>query len=293
MTMPQPELIYYVGLAIYTFEDLLLKGQAVTSLISRLQHSFSAFPLSVFKAVTVLQQKQETVVKTQPWIWTGLESEIRGGRISRFQAQDTDDSLAAKIVLRIRLDLTHRYSKRPNHLLLRLPVEYFTTHREEATRALLYFGKEAFKQLQAAYGYGGIRITGRSSDIVNQAINENIGSIPVGDLLDVNIEADFHDHVKGAFWANFLNKRHVDALGGWEIMEQSGQTVPCHKVERLDNGGSLLVLTPGPVPVNEDEEKLLYAKLRRFLGPITASKRPTIPAGLEKSGKVFRRSYNT
>lgn len=114
--------------------------------------------------------------------------------------------------------------------------------------------------------------------------------IPVGDFFDVNIQTDFHDHVKGAFWANFLSKRHVNVLGGPEMV---AQVAPCYRVERLSNGGLLMILSPSPVPENKDEEKVAYAKLREFLRPVTVSKTPSIPPSLEKTGKVFRKSYNT
>lgn len=288
--MTKSELIYYVGLAIYSFEDFLSKGSELASMVALLEGLFPSFPLTLYEAVTVSEQEREPVVESRRTDRNKLVQGIKDGKISRFHARDDENSLKAKVAVWAKLDLTRRHPERPNHFLLRLPMDYFLEYVEQAAQDLLIFGKKAFEQLDGAYGYAGVRVTGQSSDAINQVINESIGSIPVGDFMDINIETEFQDHVKGAFWANFLSDRHVDALGG---LDRVIQTAPYYKVERLGDGGLLLVLSPSPIPTDQNEEAALYAHLRKYLGPITVSRTPNISPALEKTGRVFRKSYNT
>jgi Protein of unknown function (DUF3396) len=82
----------------------------------------------------------------------------------------------------------------------------------------------------------------------------------------------FHTHlgfwrelVKGAFWANFLNQTHVQALGG---LKQIIEEKPCSVVEGLGDGGVLLQVGPSPLPSDNEKAVHDYQRLRRFLGPI-------------------------
>lgn len=287
--MESQDLIFHVGLALYTFDDLRLHGERVIDVLEAMQQHLNAFPLRVFKAVAISEQKHKSAVDAQPITWDMLRAALEAGEISRFQAQDAEDSLGSRVQLWARLDAQSNPAGRPNHFLLRLPITYFS-NEELAAAHLLAFGKEAFAALEAAYGYAGVRITGRSSDAINRAINESIVGIPLGDFFDLNIDSHFGDQVKGAFWANFLSRQHVEGLGG---LKHLMQTAPCVRVDPLENGGAVLVLTASPLWDDEATTRVAYGQLREFLKSITVSIQPKISPVLERTGKVFRKSYST
>lgn len=287
--MPPQELVYFVGLALYAFEDWLANGSAVTDIIELLPQLYPNPALEVFKAVTVVQQQEQEVVETQPVSWDALKSGIEAGEISRFQIQEQESSFESDIVLWGKLDITRKHPESPNHLRLKLPRRFFVNQAERATRNLLIFGKRAFETLGGTYAYSGVRIASRSSSLVAKVINATIDSIPLGDFFDVNIDSQFQERVKGAFWANFLNARHVEQIGG---AQEVRQTAPCHQVAELGQGGLVLILSPNPVWQDEAKEASRYARLRQYLAPITVSTKPSISPALEKMGVAFRKSYN-
>jgi hypothetical protein len=130
---------------------------------------------------------------------------------------------------------------------------------------------------------------------VNQRINASVGAVPVGDFFDTNIDWRFRQSVKGAFWANFLSKAHVDALGGATAVRHKA---PCHSVQDLADGGLLLLLRPSPFPSDDQSELAAYAALRAFLAPITAAVTPTALTLAVNVGGVTRpivlhKTYNT
>jgi hypothetical protein len=229
-------------------------------------------------------------VDAQRTAWDRLKSEIEAGRVSRFQVQDSEDSFGATVKLSAKLDMRRVSPARPNHVLVRLPTGIFAADGPRAVQELLTFGKDAFERLDAAYGYAGVRVTARSTDAINHVVNQSANSVPVGDFFDYNIERSFDRHVKGAFWANFLGERHVEALGGPEAVAKHA---PCEHIERLRGGGMLLVLSSSPLAEDQMREKVRYAQLSAFLRPITEWK--TVPAlpSLEKAGLSQRKNFNT
>lgn len=83
--------------------------------------------------------------------------------------------------------------------------------------------------------------------------------------IDLSVAKRFYkERIKGAFWANFLNPLHVEALGG---LKRISQERPCRVVEEL--GGGCLLLQVAPSPLDEDASEVEeYQRLRRFLRPI-------------------------
>lgn len=287
--MEQQDLIYYVGLAVYTFDDLRVNGPAVVDLIDLAQRLFSAYRWDVAKVAFTAEQKRREVVEAGLVPPNELREALVAGLVARFQVQDAADSMTSQVQMWARLNATDSKAARPNHLLLRLPMAYFQENGHEAVQNLLNFGREAFERLNCAYGYGGIRVTGRSSDKINQVINASVDAIPVGDFDDMNIDRLFREQVKGAFWVNLLHARHVAALGGIEVVRNAA---PCLHLEMLEGGGCLLLLMPSPLWDDHEEAKAAHARLRAYLQPITVTVKPTISPTLEKMGVVMRRSYN-
>jgi len=280
--------VHFVGLALYTFEDLLTQGPAAVELMKELQRLFPQAALNQVLDAT-LHSETGQAPEAHRCAWEELQQAIEGGKIARFRAKSEPCDQASQTGVWMSLNATRTRPGHPNYLWLRLPMESFV-QAEETVEALLEFGCQAFTSLRAAYGYAGIRISGTSSEAVNRAINRSIGGIPLGDFFDVNIETEFRSRIKGAFWANFLSRTHVEALGG---MDHVARTAPCWRVQPLAGEGLLLVLSENPVYRDEKTEQARYAALREFLAPIITTRTPAIPPALARAGREIRRSFTT
>jgi len=88
----------------------------------------------------------------------------------------------------------------------------------------------------------------------------------------VAFATDFHsmstfakDHVRGAFWANFLNPLHVDGLGGKDVVRRER---PCDIIEDLEGDRMLLQVDASPLAEVTPAATERYQRLRRFMAPI-------------------------
>lgn len=287
--MEDLHLVHFVGLAMYTFEDLRTRGPAVVELVKELQRLFPQDPLKQVLNATIDTETGQAS-ETHRCTWEELQRAIEGGKIARFQTKSEPGDQASQTGVWMSLNATRTRPGHPNYLWLRLPMERFHAQAEEAVEVFLAFGRQAFTSLRAAYGYAGIRISGTSSEAINRAINRSIGGIPLGDFFDVNIETEFRSRIKGAFWANFLNRQHLEALGG---MDYVSRAAPCWRVQPLPGAGLLLVLSENPVYRDEKTEQPRYAALREFLAPVITTRKPAIPPALERAGREIRRSFTT
>jgi len=101
---------------------------------------------------------------------------------------------------------------------------------------------------------------------VDDIFYETREEVPVtsfnSDLL-VLPENFYHDYVRSAFWASFLNGRHIERLGGIDRL----RSVPMFRVAPLANDGALVVLAASPVD-DTDRARTVYQNFRALLSPI-------------------------
>jgi hypothetical protein len=276
------QVLYYVGFALYTFDDI--QPKAALSLLSRLQSICPGSKIAnlSFRSVDdAADGRRPHRVSLQQ-----LDEQLGQRRIHDFLALDGSNSRNSQIRMHVAL---RSLAPHPNSLTLRVPLGAFEKDPSGASTRLLQFAIRAFAELHASYGYAGLRVTATESNLVNKIINESMGSIPIGDFFDLNIESEFRDRIKGAFWANFLNANHVNQLGGESIVRQSA---PCERIAPLADGGLLLQLKVDPLIRDREQEEVLYRRLRDYLSPITNGTVPNVPSSLQATGRVYRHTYN-
>jgi hypothetical protein len=84
---------------------------------------------------------------------------------------------------------------------------------------------------------------------------------------DIRMMTDsyYKEFAKGAFWANFLNRRHVASLGGMDAIMKAR---PCSVIEDLGDNKAYLQVGPSPAVPTLEGAADEYQRLRRFLKPV-------------------------
>jgi hypothetical protein len=83
-----------------------------------------------------------------------------------------------------------------------------------------------------------------------------------------SVDQDLQRQVRGYYWGNFLNARHVDMLGGAKVVKSA----PVQIIEEVADGYYL--------QINDDIGKLRRSdvlKLKKFLAPIMPRREPDNP----------------
>ena len=160
-----------------------------------------------------------------------------------------------------------------------------------AIETLLRFGTAAWRGVQGgpAYGYGNLCfIPPRvpfNPDGPQDAEHrlpwdrdtppaQRPHAIPVawsGSDVDGNLERSFcaGKGIKGAFWANYLSEIYVRKAGGAEAIVAS---LPGIRIERLHDGGLLVVATESPLPKDSEENRQRFLAVHRVLQPAFVSR---------------------
>lgn len=157
--------------------------------------------------------------------------------------------------------------------LLRLGI---TAWRGAPRGAAYGYGNVAMTPSRPAFGQPGWRPPGPWVLTAMAPPAERPHPIPVaytGDV-DGNLEALWRAGrgIKGAFWANFLGARHVRMAGGEAAIRAA---LPSARIERLSDGGLLVVATPNPLPDDTDDNRRRYLDLARVLEPAFLSRAET------------------
>lgn len=89
----------------------------------------------------------------------------------------------------------------------------------------------------------------------------------VGLNVDTNLEDAYcaGRGIKGAFWANFLTRDHVERAGGERSLREG--LAGC-RIEPMRDGGLLIVATDSPVPDDTPENRERFLNLHRRLQPV-------------------------
>jgi hypothetical protein len=89
----------------------------------------------------------------------------------------------------------------------------------------------------------------------------------VGLNVDMNLEDSYcaGRGIKGAFWANFLTRDHLERAGGERTLRAG---LPGCRIEPLGDGGLLIVATDSPVPDDTPEHRERFLALHRHLQPV-------------------------
>lgn len=254
---------HYVGLVLYTFQDLFTRGETVISLVESLQRLFPDVHPSLFRAVAkpIPGQSPNDFIRVP---WSTLQSDIEAGKVARFQAQDNEDTTKTVLLLRVALDGAGSTFMKPNYLLAAFSADYFAEHAQEASKALLAFAQEAFARLEAVYGYAHIGVIRPSSHNEGNAAPAPLSPDAIS-FTDLDADGDFSSIIKGAFWANLLNREHVENLGGIETIKHAA---PWCRTENLAGGGLILVSNPSPIPWCADNDPGNLVRLEKLLAPI-------------------------
>lgn len=267
--MTEIEPPHRLGLAIYTFEDLHTRRQAVTKLLSLLLRLVPGLDASIFEVAHVSSSQKETDLQMQGLAWEHVVPAIEAGTVARFHTIPPVDMPGTQTVLRLTLDRVQRSPERPNFLWLWLPLQSSRATREQTVEGFVEFAQEVFEQLGGSYGYAGLGASGGFDEANSHIVSEGKYAIPSVQFFDINIESSFPDRIKDVFWANFLSKHHVDKLGGSQMVEEAA--VGC-ETRRLPSGGLLLLLGRDPLSPDMSVQESSYATLRKFLAPIIVSR---------------------
>ncbi len=157
------------------------------------------------------------------------------------------------------------------NIIVQYPLSRFVFDLESTfQKKLLQVMKTIFvgKQMHWAFLHKGFHFKTPTSIGTDDLFQETKEGFPLtGFDADLSHPAGlFHEYVKGAFWANFLNPLHVEKLGG---MDRLIAEKPCKIVEAIGEGRILLQVGPSPLTIDESESVEAYQKLRRFLKPIS------------------------
>jgi len=117
-----------------------------------------------------------------------------------------------------------------SHVSLNIERGYFET--PEIINEFLTVLKELYAILHPAYGDVSLQEMIRSYD-------HSLGKVKIG--------TDINRALPDIYWANFLGPEYVDMFGNQKVF-----SAPCHSVERLSDGGALLLVSPSPKDYLED-----------------------------------------
>jgi len=133
-----------------------------------------------------------------------------------------------------------------NFVDIHLEREYLKDSQKLAE--FLQILKDFYNILHPAYGYARLNETGRT-------YQHNLGRIRIGiDLLRA---------LPDIYWCNFLGPDYVEMFGLTKLL-----AAPCYSVERLADGGAILLLSPSPHDYMDNPEGFERQRedLKRYLG---------------------------
>jgi len=173
----------------------------------------------------------------------------------------------------------------------------------QKVEALLQFGKTAWNGIDGgpAYGYGNLALNSPRVDVMEwfkrpvgtpppiNAPSERLHAIPVACVGDVDSNlAPLYCHgrgIKGAFWANYLTRAHVDMAGGEEEIRTK---LPGWRIDSLDHGGLLVVATDSPLPDDTEENRRRFLHVHAALQPAFLSREETSEGKRQMLGYFYR-----
>lgn len=83
----------------------------------------------------------------------------------------------------------------------------------------------------------------------------------------------FETHIAKAYWGNFLNRKHVEKLGGIFHIKSKA---PVYLVQELPDGGAYLQLTEDPNEFLQKKPKEKLMKLDNYLSQLILPNRPRV-----------------
>ena len=162
-------------------------------------------------------------------------------------------------------------------LLVEYPLSRFTANAESPFQTqLVRFAKQHFVDQGLHWAF--IHLGSKPLDYTGLGLDPHDlgkdgpflrtrGSFPLTAFdTDLKVAAGyFKEHVKGAFWTNFLNPFHVSILGGWQVLLPQ---LSCEVAEQLSHFGAFLRVTRSPLDPPTSRAIEAYQRLRRLLRPI-------------------------
>ncbi len=158
------------------------------------------------------------------------------------------------------------------NITITFPLSRFSMGAESPfQKKLVQFVKKLFADvgLYWAFIHQGFRARRPFSVGADDIFEETRESFPLTSFdADLGVpNGIFGEFPKGAFWANFLNKLHVEKLRGIDVILREA---PTSIIDPYGDGRVLLQVGPSPLPLNELSASQEYQRLRRFLKPILA-----------------------
>lgn len=168
----------------------------------------------------------------------------------------------------------------------------------EKMDALIGFGIHAWT-VKPAYGFGNLAFTPKRVAFapgvaphleLSAPPSDRVHAIPVaqtGSDIDGNIDVLICEGrgIKGAYWSNFLSGSSVRMAGGELKLRE---TLEGMRVERLDDGGLLIITADSPLPDDSDENRRRFIQLATALEPAFLSRAETPPQKRSLLGCFFR-----
>ncbi len=150
---------------------------------------------------------------------------------------------------------------------------------------LIEFAKRFWESVGGIYGFIAV---GPSWNFVTSECSAigygTFGKEPTPEEIQHNSELGFYkrrqdlqtDFLRKAYWANFLNRTHVEKLGGFDFIKSKA---PCLKVEELPEGGAYLQLTESPLDFSRSDFPEHLKTLDDFFQPAILPGRPPVVFG--------------
>ena len=296
----------YLQMEVVTYKNLWECSEVVVDFIERVWRTFEPFQVKLEVSIVPRYDTHRSAVRTfglkptwKKWAKTRrllLEGQIAGIFMHEWDAthshclrHDTDISLDVRFGKWWGQAQGHRTSERPLYdprgaKMFKLCINtrvWGGTVSTEVQEQTVDMACDVFRAVDGACGY--VHIGDDYATIADVTPYERrLGMEKHGPNL-----RRLCSEVRGAFWGNLLSARHVQALGGSQLVRQRA---PCDKVISLAHSGErttdcesiYLQLTPTPEEVTPEH----YARLESFLAPILISTRGQLGITLLDSALV-------
>jgi hypothetical protein len=174
------------------------------------------------------------------WLWSGLSSQFDPGR---------PDAYAS--------------------LCFTFPLSNFKHDSPVGTESLRSILLRIAEHVPVVYGYANLgRWDLRSGPAGgDRAYAETANRVPVSSFDDY-VGSDlsrYRSGVRGAFWLNILNPKHISSLGGIETLKAKASPF---SIEELPFSRLMVLTTPSPLATDSADNRDAYARLRTLFSPL-------------------------
>lgn len=257
---------YFLGLVVYTYDDLFKRGRSLAVLIRRIRQVFPELDLEQVVVQRANASNFENINID------ALQAGLEHGEFVRFQVDSSpgnDDQPFG--LIRASLGGEQMVPPQPNYLFFGIPALYYAEETESVHSRLITIGRETFDFLNGVYGFAHLGFIELGDNETLPPLDPPL-AIPPTDFRNLYIPTDLSNCIPYLFWANWLGRAHVDRLGGLENIQKN---LPKARVDRMSRGAVLVTSYSTPLSRNNDLlDDDLYAIANFLVTPLTAEPQP-------------------